>query len=52
MLVKDGGASIYGIVDSDFEATAIRLAAEEAAGEGNVDIQLGHFPAWSYGYVF
>jgi len=50
VLVKDGIAGIYGVVESDFEATAIRLAAEEAAGEGNVDIQLGRFPAWSYGY--
>lgn len=50
VLVKDGVASIYGVVDSDFEATAIHLAAEEVAGEGNVDIQLGRFPAWSYGY--
>ena len=50
VLVKDGVASIFGVVDSDFEATAIRLAAEEAAGEGNVDLQLGRLAAWSYGY--
>jgi len=50
VLVSDGVASIYGAVDSDFEATAVRLAAEEAVGEGKVDIQLGRLPAWGYGY--
>jgi len=50
VLVKDGLASIYGVVDSDFEANAVRLAAEVAIGEGKVDIQLGRLPAWGYGY--
>jgi len=50
VLVSDGVASIYGVVDSDFEANAIRLAAEEAVGEGKVDIQLGRLSAWGYGY--
>ncbi len=50
VLVRDGVASIYGVVESDFEANAIRLAAEEVAGEGQVDIQLGRLPAWGYGY--
>ena len=50
VLVKDGVASIYGVVESDLAANAVRLAAEEAIGEGKVDIQLGRFPAWGYGY--
>lgn len=50
VLVSDGVATIYGVVESDFEANAIRLAAEEAVGEGKVDIQLGRLPSWGYGY--
>lgn len=50
VLVSDGVASINGVVENDIEANAVRLAAEEAVGEGKVDIQLGRLPAWGYGY--
>jgi len=50
VVVRDGQVSIWGVVDSDFEETAIRIAAESVAGEGNVDIQMGRIPAWNYGY--
>lgn len=50
VIVRDGEASIWGVVDSDFEETAIRIAAESVVGAGHVDIQMGRLPAWSYGY--
>ena len=50
MIVRDGEASIWGVVDSDFEETAIRIAAESVVGADHVDSQMGRLPAWSYGY--
>ena len=50
VLVKDGVTSIYGVVESDFEANAVRLAAAEATGGAEVELHLGRLPAWGYGY--
>jgi len=50
VLVTDGVASIYGVVDSDFMATAVRLAVEGVVGDDKTDIQLSRFPSWGYGY--
>ena len=50
VIVRDGTASIWGTVDSDFEENAVRLAVESVVGEGNAELRLGQLPAWSYGY--
>jgi CBS domain-containing protein len=50
VIVRDGKASIWGVVDSDFEENAIRIAAESVVGAGHVDIQMGRLPAPGYGY--
>lgn len=50
VIVRNGLASIWGTVDSEFEREAVRLAVESVVGEGNAELRLGQLPAWSYGY--
>lgn len=47
--VDEGNVAIWGVADSDFEETAIRVAVENVPGVGTVEIQMGRLPAWSYG---
>lgn len=47
--VEDGNVAIWGVVDSDFEENAIRVAAENVPGVRSVEVQMGRLPAWSYG---
>jgi CBS domain-containing protein len=48
--VDEGNVAIWGVVDSDFEENAIRVAVENVAGVRTVEVQMGRLPAWSYGY--
>lgn len=50
VIVRDGIASVWGTVNSEFEERAVRLAVESVVGEGKSELQLGRIPAWSYGY--
>lgn len=50
VIARDGQVSIWGVVDSEFEENAVRIAAESVVGEDHVDMQMGRLPAWSYGY--
>jgi len=50
VIVRDGKASVWGTVDSDFEENAVRLAIESVVGAGKADLQLGRLTAWAYGY--
>jgi CBS domain-containing protein len=50
VIVRDGKASVWGTVDSDFEENAVRLAVESVVGAGKADLQLGRLTAWAYGY--
>jgi CBS domain-containing protein len=50
VIVRDGIASVWGTVDSDFEQEAVRVAVEAVVGEGKAELRLGRIPALSYGY--
>ncbi len=49
VIVEDGRARVWGVVDSDFEEKAIRVAVENVEGVREVELQMGRIPAWSYG---
>jgi len=50
VIVRDGIASVWGAVDSDFEHEAVRLAVEAVVGADRIDLHLGRIPGWTYGY--
>jgi CBS domain-containing protein len=50
VIVTDGVAGIWGVVDNDSVEAAVRIAAEGVVGEGRVDMHMGRIPAWGYGY--
>lgn len=48
--VESGNVVVHGLVESDMEANAIRVAIENVPGVHKVDMQMGRLPAWaSYG---
>ena len=49
VIVNDGVTEIWGVVDSDEQEHAIRVAIENIEGVKNVDIHLGRLPDWAWG---
>lgn len=49
LIVENGNVSVWGVADSDFVETAIRVAAENVDGVRSVDVHMGRLPAWGYG---
>lgn len=47
--VENGDVAIWGVADSDFEESAIRVAVENVPGVRSVDVHMGRLPAWAYG---
>ncbi|WP_375256331.1 CBS domain-containing protein [Yoonia sp.] len=47
--VEEGDVSVWGVADSDFEENAVRVAVENVAGVGTVEVKMGRMPAWGYG---
>jgi len=48
--VDNGHVSVWGIVDSEFEENAVRVAVENVSGVIEIDMQLGRLSSWAYGY--
>ena len=48
--VEAGYVSVWGVVDSDFEEKAVRVAVENVSGVRGIEMQLGRLASWAYGY--
>lgn len=47
--VDDGEVAIWGVAESDFHENAIRVAVENVPGIGAIEMNVGRWPAMSYG---
>lgn len=50
--VEDGHVLVSGVVDSDFEENAVRVAVENVSGVRGIEMRLGRLASWAYGYGF
>lgn len=48
--VEDGHVSVTGVVERDFEESAVRVAVENVPGVRGLEIHLGRLPSWAYGF--
>lgn len=48
--VKDSVVTVWGVTDTDEENRAVKVAVEETPGVAEVHLQLGHVPAWAWGF--
>ncbi len=48
--VEAGYISVWGVVDSDFEENAVRVAIENVSGVRGIEMHVGRLTSWAYGY--